>query len=265
MAQTRPARDYLKGEPVERRRLFAVIFAAALAQSACMLLVGCVHQSLVPDVRPTFIIQDGPRRSIAGFVADANGVPLNGANIIIEGTELGDATGPAGRFQITNAPTGTCMLTVTHIGYNNQRKAVNVSPDEQTFVGFNLTACTITNLEDGQLDRKWHKPAFTFQDGPSKTVTGFVTDTATGEPLAGVNIQLEASELGTATDGNGEFWLQCIPAGRLVLIASYLGYVGRRDTVDVRPDKQTRFDFDLVKDVRPVRKVNPIQGGVRRR
>jgi hypothetical protein len=263
-----PERANLKGAPVERRRVLTALFAAAAALPACMLLAGCVHRSPVPGIRPTFIIQDGPRRSIAGFVADANGVPLNGANIIVEGTELGDATGPAGRFQITNAPTGTCVLTVSLVGYDNQRKAVYVSPEGQTFVGFNLTECTITNLEDGLLDRKWHKPAFTFQDGPSKTVTGFVTDSATGEPLAGVNIRLEASELGAATDGNGKFLLQTIPAGRLVLIADCPGHLDREDTVDVRPDKQTRIDFHLVKGVQPVRGreyyIDPIERGVQR-
>lgn len=53
-------------------------------------------------------------------------------------------------------------------------------------------------------------------------IQGVVRDSATGDPLAGVTIQVKGSTIGTTTDANGRFSLDVL--GDAVLIVSYLGY-----------------------------------------
>src|SRR5690625_919428 len=70
------------------------------------------------------------------------------------------------------------------------------------------------------------------------TVTGQVTDAETGETLPGVNITIEGTSTGTATDINGEYSLQ-VPDSEAVLVYSFVGYisqtvsVGNQQTIDI--------------------------------
>ena len=55
---------------------------------------------------------------ITGYVKDKDtGEPLIGANIIIEGSQIGAATNADGYFVILNVPPGTYSLKVSYIGY----------------------------------------------------------------------------------------------------------------------------------------------------
>lgn len=65
-------------------------------------------------------------------------------------------------------------------------------------------------------------PALVFaQDGKLR---GRVTDKETGEPLIGVNIVLEGTTLGAATDVNGDYIVLGIPPGVYTVRVSYIGY-----------------------------------------
>ena len=55
---------------------------------------------------------------ISGKVADADGNPLQGANIIVEGTSFGAASDQDGAFVILNVPVGTYTLRCDYIGYS---------------------------------------------------------------------------------------------------------------------------------------------------
>jgi TonB-dependent starch-binding outer membrane protein SusC len=56
-----------------------------------------------------------------------------------------------------------------------------------------------------------------------ETVSGTVVDAQTGEPLPGVNVILQGTSTGTATDLNGEFELT-LPSLNETLVISYIGY-----------------------------------------
>ena len=62
------------------------------------------------------------------------------------------------------------------------------------------------------------------------TVTGRVTDEATGEPLPGTSIIIRGTTTGTATDINGEYRLQ-VPGPETVLVYSFLGYTSQEIVV----------------------------------
>ncbi len=82
------------------------------------------------------------------------------------------------------------------------------------------------------------------------TIRGRVTDKRTGEPLIGVNVIVVGTELGAATDANGEYEIINIPPGRYKLTASYVGYNEMTVTdVLVVQDNITIIDFKLSQTV----------------
>jgi len=55
-------------------------------------------------------------------------------------------------------------------------------------------------------------------------IKGHVEDAKTGEPLAGVNILIEGTNLGAAADVNGDFYILNVPPGKYTLRAQMMGY-----------------------------------------
>lgn len=70
------------------------------------------------------------------------------------------------------------------------------------------------------------------QQLPSKEIIGIVNDSATGQFLAGVTIQVKGTMTGTVTDANGHFSLE-VP-DNAVLVVSYLGYAAKEVSVNGR-------------------------------
>lgn len=65
------------------------------------------------------------------------------------------------------------------------------------------------------------------------TVSGRVTDRATGEPLPGTNVVLLELNRGSSTDPNGEYVIASVPEGTYTMIASFIGYKERRTRITV--------------------------------
>lgn len=76
-----------------------------------------------------------------------------------------------------------------------------------------------------------------------RIINGKVTDAESGEPLIGVNIVVENTTLGTATDEFGEFSLN-IPDDATTLVVSYLGYVAQH----VELSDKISYTIELVPD-----------------
>jgi outer membrane receptor protein involved in Fe transport len=78
----------------------------------------------------------GTSGKIAGYVTDANtGLPLSGANVLIEGSSLGAATDREGYYMILNVYPGFYTLRVTMMGYKELHiKDVRISIDLTTVV-----------------------------------------------------------------------------------------------------------------------------------
>jgi len=69
-------------------------------------------------------------------------------------------------------------------------------------------------------------PSYLSADLQQKVVTGRVTDTRTGEPMAGVNIQVKGTALGAISDEKGNFSLT--PAEpNATLVFSFIGYISQ--------------------------------------
>jgi hypothetical protein len=78
----------------------------------------------------------------------------------------------------------------------------------------------------------------------SVTLSGTVSDSATGRPLvrAAIVIDYEKTTTGTYTDNDGNYSIK-VPAGQRILVVRYVGYVPFRTTL--RLNRDTRYDVRL--------------------
>ena len=81
------------------------------------------------------------------------------------------------------------------------------------------------------------------QDGK---IAGRVTDRASGDPLPGVNVLVEGTQVGATTDVDGYYTILRVPAGPQTLVFSYLGYKRvRLEGVDVLVDRTATTNLAL--------------------
>ena len=82
--------------------------------------------------------------------------------------------------------------------------------------------------------------------GTTGKITGIVKDASTGEPLPGVNVLVEGTPLGAATDLDGYYVILNVPPGSYVVKANMIGYTEERVVdVNVRIDQTTTLNFTL--------------------
>lgn len=77
------------------------------------------------------------------------------------------------------------------------------------------------------------------------TITGQVTDASTGQPLAGVQMQVVGTSLGMLTDQRGRYLIPQVPAGQQTIRAILIGYSQGRQTVTVTAGATASADFQL--------------------
>jgi len=82
--------------------------------------------------------------------------------------------------------------------------------------------------------------------GSTGKIAGTVIDGTTGAPLVGVNVVVQGTSMGAATDENGYFVILNIRPGEYTLTASYIGY----QTVNVaeilvNTDRTTQIDIEM--------------------
>ncbi len=75
--------------------------------------------------------------------------------------------------------------------------------------------------------------------------TGTVTDAATGAPLAGVNVAVEATTFGAATDAEGRYAIGDLRPGAYTLVASAVGFGTERARVTLAAGETAVVDFAL--------------------
>ncbi len=85
-------------------------------------------------------------------------------------------------------------------------------------------------------------PAFAL---PQSEISGKVFDFKTGEPLIGVNVVLVGTQLGDATNADGEFSIQGVQPGSYELAALMIGYETHRQKIAVQESVPMRFTFRL--------------------
>lgn len=120
-----------------------------------------------------------------------------------------------------------------------------------------------------RLKFSWLIIVFCFYAGTAQaqTISGTVTDEVTGEELPGVNIVIQGTNIGTATDANGEFQLD-VPSLNETLTASYIGYITAeididgREVIDIALTPQTVITDELVVVGYGVQRKSDITGSI---
>ena len=74
------------------------------------------------------------------------------------------------------------------------------------------------------------------------TLAGKVTIKNTGEPLAGANVYLKGTTVGTATDEEGMYYIH-VDNGTYDVVCDYIGYATETMTVEI--SGETQADFSL--------------------
>ncbi len=81
-------------------------------------------------------------------------------------------------------------------------------------------------------------------------VSGTVVDRLTGEPLIGANIVVSGTNIGSATDVNGRFYITYETDQEFVLTVTYMGYKTQEVTLDPRSDLSkvtVRMEEDILR------------------
>jgi len=99
------------------------------------------------------------------------------------------------------------------------------------------------------------------------TVTGRVTDAATGRPISAAQIFIEALDLGVLSGDNGRYLLLNVPVGTHTLTAQLIGYETTRLEVTVASGQTVVHDFRLSAQAVAMDEivVTGVPGGTRRR
>jgi len=169
--------------------------------------------------------------TINGTIKDAStGEPLFGANVIVEGTNLGASTGIDGKYNITNVPAGSYTLHASSVGYKEQKISINVKDAENLVENFKLEPT---------------KPGGFFVFAEGAKISGTIKDATTGEPLFGANVILVGTSLGAATDFEGKYTISNVPPGSFTLRASYIGYNEQKKNVKLKQGEKLIEDFKL--------------------
>ncbi len=100
--------------------------------------------------------------------------------------------------------------------------------------------------------------------GQTGVVEGTVTDGETGEELPGANVLIADTDLGAATDVDGFYRIDGVPAGTQTIRVSFVGFFEFEEEIEVTADAVTEFDIELQPDLADLEEVVVTGLGIQR-
>ena len=88
-----------------------------------------------------------------------------------------------------------------------------------------------------------------FLKAQTSIISGFISDSSSGEALIGANIFLQETGQGMATDVNGYYIIQDINPGNYTIMVSYVGFDLFKEKVVVMDDESKKLDMSLIEQV----------------
>ncbi len=175
--------------------------------------LAAVHENLETIVEGVY---ESILGTIDGTITDAStALPMTGASITADGYSA--TTDAEGHYSI-EVPPGTYSVTVSSTKYVSQSKTATVTSNTTTTLDFALT------------------PA-------NGTISGTVTDSSTGDPIAGATVTANGVSVSTGTDGTYSIE---VPPGTYDVTGSADGYEDSSKTgVTVVAGETTPVDFEL--------------------
>ncbi|MCU4165326.1 beta-sandwich domain-containing protein [Carboxylicivirga caseinilyticus] len=104
------------------------------------------------------------------------------------------------------------------------------------FIGVNSFA----NNKDNKKDADASTSAIT-------SLSGIITDEATGENLAGVKVILEGTDQVAYTDFDGIFTFDNVKKGTYTLKSDYISYADKKTTIDTKKDTKVAIKLEAEK------------------
>ena len=80
-------------------------------------------------------------------------------------------------------------------------------------------------------------------------ISGFVSDSSSGEALIGANVFLYETRQGMATDINGYYIIQDIVPGNYTIMVSYIGFDMYKQKTRLSDDESKKVNINLVEQV----------------
>jgi hypothetical protein len=155
--------------------------------------------------------------TLAGTVMDSvTGKPVAGATVSYAGATT--LTNSSGAYSLLKAPLGTYDLTTSASGYSVQTQSVTVKPAATTTQGFNVAPL-------------------------AGSLSGTVTDSGTGSPLAGATVSYPGGQV--TTDSAGAFSLASVTEGAYDVTAAASGHASQTVNVVVGPGQASTQNFSL--------------------
>jgi len=148
-----------------------------------------------------------PTGSISGVVTEVgSGVPIHGVYVEVFGTEVSDSTDINGEYALPDLYPGTYEVSFSHEVYR-----------DTTVTGVEVISGEVTVLD-----------VQTYIPLSPGTITGAVTDSATGSPIADVLVEAIGEDVGDTTDADGQYTLADLDPGAHDVSFSHIDY---NDTV----------------------------------
>lgn len=82
-------------------------------------------------------------------------------------------------------------------------------------------------------------------DDGNGQIRGVVTDAVNGETLIGVNVMVQGTNIGSATNVSGEYILRRVPAGQQTIVFSYIGYQRSEQVVTIESGETIELNFEM--------------------
>jgi hypothetical protein len=165
---------------------------------------------------------------IRGTVTDADSdSPLPGVTVSTDVGGYEDTTDTAGEYEL-NVSSGSYQLTATFAGYNEASKIADVSD------------------ADANIDFQLHE---TSVDPEEYTLSGIITDSDSGDPLAGVTATLIPGGHSTTTNELGQYSFN-VPNGSYVLTAVIDSAPAETANIEVNGNDVSR-NFELTQPQQP--------------
>ena len=153
--------------------------------------------------------------AVSGQVVEAQTLePVSGAQVTIQGTQIGALTDENGRYRITGVPEGQQTVRARLLGYQAATRTVNVTSGETSTANFQLSVSAVqleqvvVNVVTGQeqsrrtlgtnesvinADQVSKGPISTFQDLLQGRAEGVVLQQASGTTGAGTRIRIRGA------------------------------------------------------------------------
>ena len=80
----------------------------------------------------------------------------------------------------------------------------------------------------------------------SGIISGFISDSSSGEALIGANVFLKETGQGMATDLNGYYIIQNISPGNYTIMTSYVGFERFEKTIILKEEESVKLDISLI-------------------